>query len=55
MLSADKVQKLKDTNFELRCAAEDIATGLAEGASAEELKALCTELVQLSLSVERIV
>ncbi|WP_128889861.1 hypothetical protein [Corynebacterium pelargi] len=53
VLSAQKASGLKDALFELRCAAEDIATAAQEGASSEELSALCDELVSLAKQIEQ--
>ncbi|MDU0477668.1 hypothetical protein QVA66_00250 [Staphylococcus chromogenes] len=54
ILHPHRVTELKDSLFELRCAAEDIATAAAEDASAEEMRILCDELVSLARSVEQL-
>ncbi|MGE0219959.1 MAG: hypothetical protein AB7F42_09100 [Mycolicibacterium sp.] len=45
VLSADEAAELKDRVYQVRCAAEDIATALEEGAEADELRDLCASLM----------
>ena len=45
---------LKDELFELRCAAEDIATASSEGAPAADIRELCDELVHLAKRIEKL-
>lgn len=45
---------LRDKLFELRCAAEDIATATSEGAEPEEIQSLCDELVTMAKKLERL-
>lgn len=54
ILSKEKADTLHDSLFQLRCAAEDIAWAAAEDASAEELGHLCTELIDLARSIEKL-
>ncbi|WP_371710926.1 hypothetical protein [Corynebacterium sp. sy039] len=54
VLSPEKVENLRDLLFQIRCAAEDIATAYREDASQQEIQQLCDELVELSLSAESI-
>jgi len=54
VLTAVEAESLADRAFEARCAAEDVATAVAEGAGAEELGRLCAELVSLARAAERI-
>ncbi|WP_343061305.1 hypothetical protein [Corynebacterium incognita] len=54
IMTKDKVTQLHDGLFELRCAAEDVATASAEGANANDLKELCAELVALARDLEKI-
>ncbi|WP_047241391.1 hypothetical protein [Corynebacterium epidermidicanis] len=54
ILHPQRYAELKDSLFELRCAAEDIATAATENASAAEMRQLCDELVTLARSVEKI-
>lgn len=45
---------MRDKLFELRCAAEDIATATNEGAGAAEIQSLCDELVTMAKKLERL-
>ena len=45
VLSADEAADLSDRVYQVRCAAEDVATALDEGAGATELRGLCDALV----------
>lgn len=54
ILTPDKAGQLRDRLFELRCAAEDVATAQSEGADAEEIAALCDELVGMARGIERL-
>jgi hypothetical protein len=45
VLSADEAARLSDRVYQLRCAAEDVATALDEGANAAELRELCDTLL----------
>lgn len=53
-MTPERAERLRDELFELRCAAEDVATATAEGASAVEVKALCEELVELAKKAEKL-
>lgn len=46
VLSADEAAALSDRVYQVRCAAEDVATALDEGAGATELRDLCDTLLQ---------
>ena len=46
VLSADEAADLSDRVYQVRCAAEDVATALEEGASAPELRDLCATLMR---------
>lgn len=46
LLSADEAADLSDRVYQVRCAAEDVATALDEGAGATELRELCDTLLQ---------
>lgn len=46
VLSAEDAASLSDRVYQVRCAAEDIATALAEGASHTELQQLCDVLLR---------
>ncbi|MBF6353964.1 hypothetical protein IU449_05260 [Nocardia higoensis] len=54
ILSAQEAADLADRWFAARCAAEDIATAIEEGASAEELHDLSVALVKLAREAERL-
>lgn len=54
VLSADERDDLADRLYQARCAAEDVATALAEGAPPDELTALVQELLTAARSAERI-
>ena len=54
MLSAQEAADLADRSFAARCAAEDVATALREGADRDELLSLCTGLVTLAREAERL-
>ena len=45
VLSADEAAQLSDRVYQVRCAAEDVATAVDEGADAEELRQLCAALL----------
>lgn len=53
VLTQRTITGLQDRLYELRCSAEDIATAAQEGASAEELKDLTDELLDIARRVER--
>lgn len=46
VLSADEAADLSDRVYQVRCAAEDVATALDEGAQAPELRELCDVLMR---------
>ncbi|MGU3437527.1 hypothetical protein ACNHUS_31515 [Actinomycetes bacterium M1A6_2h] len=54
VLTADETTALADRAFEVRCLAEDVATAVEEGASTEELRSLCADLVEKSRDAERL-
>ncbi|NLG54574.1 MAG: hypothetical protein GX542_02825 [Rhodococcus sp.] len=54
ILTAEEARALADRAFEVRAAAEDIATAVDENASRDELAALCAELVQRARDAERL-
>ncbi len=45
VLSPDDAADLSDRIYQVRCAAEDVATALDEGAGATELRELCVVLI----------
>ncbi|UZJ26578.1 hypothetical protein RHODO2019_08035 [Rhodococcus antarcticus] len=54
VLTPEEASALADRAFALRCAAEDVATAVADGADADELGPLCAELVALARAAERV-
>jgi hypothetical protein len=45
VLSAEEAAELADRVYQVRCAAEDIATAVEEGAPTAELRTLCNALL----------
>ncbi|MBM9465903.1 hypothetical protein [Nakamurella leprariae] len=54
VLSGAERDDLADRLFAVRCAAEDVATAVAEGADAEELQALSDRVVEAARTAERL-
>lgn len=54
VLSAAELADLQDRLFQLRCAAEDVATAAADGADAPELGRLARELADTARGLERL-
>ena len=54
VLTASEAADLADRWFAARCAAEDVATAVSEGASPPELAELSAALVQLARDAERL-
>lgn len=54
MLTAQEAADLADRWFAARCAAEDVATAVGEGASPAELAQLSATLLQLAREAERL-
>jgi hypothetical protein len=52
VLSADEAADLSDRVYQVRCAAEDIATALDEGAQATELRDLCDVLIRAAQAAD---
>lgn len=52
VLSADDAADLSDRVYQVRCAAEDVATALDEGAMANELRELCDVLIQAARAAD---
>lgn len=52
MLTADERESLADRLFQVRCAAEDVATAVAEGADRDELGPLVEQLLQTAREAE---
>lgn len=54
VLSADEIAALQDKLFQLRCAAEDVVTAVADGARPAELQTLADELAAAAKDVEQL-
>ncbi|MFP7365794.1 hypothetical protein SFC07_08495 [Corynebacterium callunae] len=54
IMSPERASELKDSLFELRCAAEDIATAVQEGEDPKEISFLCREMVELARNIEKL-
>lgn len=52
VLSADEAAELSDRVFQVRCAAEDVATAVDEGADGAELRDLCDALVRAAKAAD---
>lgn len=46
VLTADEAAQLADRVYQVRCAAEDVATAVEEGADGSDLKHLCAALIR---------
>lgn len=46
VLSVTEAAEFSDRVYQVRCAAEDVATAVDEGAAAADLKKLCQELMR---------
>lgn len=54
VLSADEINALQDKLFQLRCAAEDVVSAVADGARPTELRTLADELARAARDVEQL-
>ena len=52
VLSADDAADLSDRVYQVRCAAEDVATAIDEGAAATELRQLCEALIHAARAAD---
>jgi hypothetical protein len=52
VLTADEASELSDRVFEVRCAAEDLATAIDEGADGSELRGLCDALMRAAKAAD---
>jgi hypothetical protein len=52
VLSADDAADLSDRVYQVRCAAEDVATALDEGADPAELRELCDVLIRAARAAD---
>lgn len=52
VLTAAEAAELSDRVFEMRCAAEDVATAVDEGANRDELRHLCDTLLKAAKAAD---
>lgn len=52
VLSAEEAAELSDRVYQVRCAAEDVATAVAEGAQPDEVRQLCEELLRAAKAAD---
>ena len=52
VLTAHEAAELSDRVYQVRCAAEDVATAVDEGAKAAELRQLCDELLRAAKAAD---
>lgn len=52
VLSAEEAAELSDRVYQVRCAAEDVATAVEEGAPAPELRTLCDALIRAAQAAD---
>jgi len=52
VLSAEEAAELSDRVYQVRCAAEDVATAVEEGAPIAELRPLCDALLRAAQSAD---
>jgi hypothetical protein len=52
VLSAEEAAQLSDRVYQVRCAAEDVATAIDEGAEPTELRELCDALLQAAKAAD---
>ena len=52
LLTADEAAELSDRVYQVRCAAEDVATAVEEGAPVAEVRQLCEELLRAARAAD---
>jgi hypothetical protein len=52
VLTADEASELSDRVYQVRCAAEDVAIAIEEGAQGPELRQLCDALMQAARAAD---
>ncbi|MBJ7338271.1 MAG: hypothetical protein JHC64_11275 [Mycolicibacterium sp.] len=52
VLTADEAAQLSDRVYQVRCAAEDMATAISEGADITELRDLCDEVLRAAKAAD---
>jgi hypothetical protein len=52
VLTSDEASELSDRVYQVRCAAEDVATAVEEGAEGPELRELCDALMRAAKAAD---
>ena len=52
VLTADEAAQLSDRVYQVRCAAEDVATAVSEGAAPAEVRDLCESLISAAKAAD---
>lgn len=52
VLTADEAAELSDRVYQVRCAAEDVAIAIEEGAEGSELRELCDALIRAAKAAD---
>jgi hypothetical protein len=52
VLTADEASELSDRVYQVRCAAEDVAIAIEEGAEGSELRELCDALMRAAKAAD---
>ena len=52
LLTAEEAAELSDRVYQVRCAAEDVATAVEEGAPVAEVRQLCEELLRAARAAD---
>jgi hypothetical protein len=52
VLTADEAAELSDRVYQVRCAAEDVAIAVDEGAEGSELRELCDALIRAAKAAD---
>jgi hypothetical protein len=52
VLTAEEASELSDRVYQVRCAAEDVAIAIDEGADARELRELCAALMRAAKAAD---
>ncbi len=52
VLTAEEAAQLSDRVYQVRCAAEDVATAVSEGAAVAEVKDLCESLISAAKAAD---
>lgn len=52
VLTAEEAAELSDRVYQVRCAAEDVATAVEEGAARDELRDLCDALIKAAKTAD---